>query len=74
MKNLQGKRLAICILQQILKFHRHSEFDNVVSVENSRMLYEKLTATQHETCYYELEGNHAHGGITFYDDKVLDIV
>lgn len=52
----------------------HSEYDPIVSVENSRTLYEKLTATHHEVFYYELEDSHAHGGATFYDSKVLDII
>lgn len=52
----------------------HSEYDPIVSVENSRLLYEKLTETNHEVDYYELEDNSAHGGITFYDSKILDIV
>ncbi len=52
----------------------HSEYDPIVSVENSRTLYEKLTVTHHEVYYYELEDNDAHGGMTYFDDKVLDVV
>lgn len=52
----------------------HSEYDPVVSVENSRTLYDKLMDTNHEAFYYELEDNHAHGGATNYDSKVLDII
>lgn len=52
----------------------HSEFDPVVSVENSRMLYETLIANGHEVDYYELENNAAHGGLTFYDDAVLNVI
>lgn len=52
----------------------HSEYDPVVSVENSRTLYEILTDMNHEAFYYELEDNHAHGGATYYDSKVLDII
>lgn len=52
----------------------HSEFDPVVSVENSRVLYEKLVANGHEALYYELEGLDAHGGAVFYSDEVLDVV
>lgn len=52
----------------------HSEYDPIVSVENSRMLYEMLTATHHEVDYYELEDNDAHGGMTYYDAEVLDII
>ena len=52
----------------------HSEYDPVVSVENSRKLCEKLEITNHEVWYYELEGNDAHGGAIYYDSKVLDII
>ena len=52
----------------------HSEYDPVVSVENSRTLYEKLEATHHKVSYYELEDCRAHGGAVFYDSKVLDII
>lgn len=52
----------------------HSEFDSVVSVENSRMLYEKLVESGHEAVYYELEGLDAHGGAVFYCDEVLSVV
>ncbi len=52
----------------------HSEYDPIVSVENSRILYEKLAASGHKVFYYELEENNAHGGITYYDDKILDII
>ena len=52
----------------------HSEHDTVVSVKNSRTLYEKLSATQHEVVYYEIEGNNAHGGATYYSEKVLGII
>ena len=52
----------------------HSEFDPVVSVENSRVLYEKLVANGHEAVYYEMEGLDAHGGAVFYSDEVLGIV
>lgn len=52
----------------------HSEFDPVVSAENSRTLYEKLKTTGHEAEYYELEGLDAHGGAVFYCEEVLGIV
>jgi len=52
----------------------HSEYDPIVSVENSRILYRKLVASHHDVYYYELEGNDAHGGKTYYDDAILDIV
>ncbi|MBO5176918.1 MAG: alpha/beta hydrolase [Clostridia bacterium] len=52
----------------------HSELDPIVSVENSRVLYDNLVATGHETSYYELEDNDAHGGATYYDSEVLNII
>lgn len=52
----------------------HSENDPVVSVENSRTLHEKLTASRHNVVYYELEENDAHGGAVFYDRTILDII
>lgn len=52
----------------------HSENDPVVSVENSRLLYDKLSNTHHEVNYYELERNDSHGGNDFFDSKILDII
>lgn len=52
----------------------HSELDPIVSVENSRTLYDKLIETKHKVMYYELEGNSAHGGATYYSNQVLDII
>ncbi len=52
----------------------HSEYDPIVSVENSRTLYDKLVSSHHNVVYYELEGNNAHGGATYYDSKILDII
>lgn len=52
----------------------HSEYDPIVSVENSRVLYEKLVASHHNAFYYELEGNNVHGGAIYYHDEILDIV
>jgi len=52
----------------------HSELDPIVSVENSRVLYENLISTGHEAIYYELENNDAHGGAAYYDNKVLNII
>lgn len=59
-------------LPPVLLFH--SENDPVVSVENSRLLYEKLNNTHHEVYYYELEGSDAHCGNTFFDSKILNII
>ena len=52
----------------------HSEYDPIVSVENSRTLYERLVASRHNVFYYELEENDAHGGAVFYDGEILDII
>ena len=52
----------------------HSELDPIVSVENSRVLYDTLVAAGHQADYYELEGNDAHGGATYYDSQVLNII
>lgn len=52
----------------------HSELDPIVSVENSRVLYENLISNGHEAYYYELEDNDSHGGATYYDKKILNII
>ena len=52
----------------------HSEFDPIVSVENSRTLYAKLSDAGHEADYYELADNDGHGGSTFFSSEVLDII
>lgn len=52
----------------------HSEYDPIVSAENSRVLYERLTKTNHAVDYYELADHDAHGGMTFYDSKILNII
>lgn len=52
----------------------HSDNDPVVSVENSRKLYNKLTATGHAVNYYELENNNSHCGAVYFSDPILDIV
>ncbi len=52
----------------------HSDCDPIVSVENSRKLYNKLVATGHDVTYYELQDSHAHCGSIYFSDPVLDIV
>lgn len=52
----------------------HSEYDPIVSVENSRTLYEKLITSKHNVSYYELEESDAHGGAVYYDSEILDII
>lgn len=52
----------------------HSENDVVVSVENSRFLYKKLSEFHHKVDYYEIENSDAHGGMTFFNSTILDII
>lgn len=52
----------------------HCEEDPIVSVENSRLLYDRLMKAKQEVLYYEIEANDAHGGAVFYDGHVLDII
>lgn len=52
----------------------HSEWDPIVSVENSRTLHDKLVATGHKVQYYELAENDSHGGADFYCSEILDII
>lgn len=52
----------------------HSEKDPIVSVENSRALYEALEKSGHYAEYYELSGNDAHCGATFFSRAILDLV
>ena len=52
----------------------HSENDPVVSVENSRALYEQLVGARHEVSYYELAGCDAHGGAVYYSRQVLGLI
>ena len=59
-------------LPPVLLFH--SDNDPVVSVENSRLLYDKLSNKHHEVYYYELEGNDAHSGNAFFDSTILSII
>lgn len=52
----------------------HSDYDMIVSVKNSRMLYEKLSETGHKVDYYELQNNASHCGATYFSEPILDIV
>lgn len=52
----------------------HSEYDPIVSVANSRTLYERLIACHHNVSYYELAENNAHGGAVYYDSAILNII
>ncbi len=52
----------------------HSENDPVVSVENSRMLFDKLESTHHDVDYFELKDSDAHCGPVFFTDGILDII
>ncbi len=55
----------------ILMFH--GKKDSIVSVEESRNLFDTLTKYDKVVSYYELE-NEDHGGPTFWSAPVLDIV
>lgn len=52
----------------------HSDNDPIVSVENSRVLYETLVKNGHNAEYYELENSDAHCGVTFFNNQILDII
>lgn len=52
----------------------HSDHDMIVSVKNSRTLYEKLSETGHEVDYYELQNNASHCGATYFSNPIIDIV
>lgn len=52
----------------------HSDHDQIVSVENSRNLYEKLAQTEHEVYYYELRNSTSHCGATYFSEPVLNII
>lgn len=52
----------------------HSDHDPIVSVENSRKLYEKLSASGHAVDYYELQENAAHCGGTYFSEPILDVI
>lgn len=51
----------------------HGDADTVVSVENSRILYDKLNAAKKKVVYYELAGID-HGGAPFWEKEVLDVI
>lgn len=59
-------------LPPILMFH--SENDPVVSVENSRTLYEKLEAEDQEVDYYEMKNCAEHGGNLYFTEQILSII
>lgn len=63
-------------LQVLFPYKREwEEGENpIVSVENSRLLYEQLKETHHAVEYYELENCDAHGGLVFYCEEVLNII
>lgn len=52
----------------------HGDHDPIVSVENSRKLYEKLSESGHAVDYYELQHNTAHCGATYFSEPILDII
>lgn len=51
----------------------HGDADSVVSVENSRRLYQQLSGKNKKVVYYELSGI-GHGGAPFWTKEVLDVI
>ena len=60
------------ILPPVLMFHCIN--DPVVSVENSRTLYEKLEEKNHSVEYYEIKDWDEHGGNIYFSETVLIII
>ena len=60
------------ILPPVLMFHCIN--DPVVSVENSRTLYEKLEEKNHSVEYYEIKDWDEHGGNIYFSETVLTII
>ena len=56
----------------VLMFHCIN--DPVVSVENSRTLYEKLEEKNHSVEYYEIKDWDEHGGNIYFSETVLTII
>ena len=52
----------------------HCINDPVVSVENSRTLYEKLEEKNHSVEYYEIKDWDKHGGNIYFSETVLTII
>ena len=51
----------------------HGDADTVVSVENSRILYNKLIEAKKEVTYYELPGI-GHCGAPFWESEVINVI
>lgn len=60
------------ILPPVLMFHCAN--DPVVSVENSRTLYQKLEEENHSVDYYEIADFEEHGGNIYFSESVLSII
>ncbi|MBO5484745.1 MAG: alpha/beta hydrolase fold domain-containing protein [Lachnospiraceae bacterium] len=60
------------ILPPVLMFHCAN--DPVVSVENSRTLYQKLEEENHSVDYYEITDFEEHGGNIYFSESVLSII
>ncbi len=60
------------VLPPVLIFH--SENDPVVSVENSRTLYDKLEKENQRVKYYEIRNCEEHGGNIYFTESVLSII
>ena len=59
-------------LPPVLMFHCAN--DPVVSVENSRSLYQKLVEKKHSVEYYEIKGWEEHGGNIYFAETILSII
>lgn len=51
----------------------HGTADDIVSIENSRILYRQFLECGKQTEYYEIEGA-GHGGAPFWQKEVLDVI
>ena len=60
------------ILPPVLMFHCAN--DPVVSVENSRSLYQKLEENKHSVEYYEIKKWEEHAGNIYFSETVLSII
>ncbi len=52
----------------------HCENDPIVSVENSRNLFEKLEENNHKVEYYEIKNCDEHGGNIYFSESILSII
>ena len=60
------------MLPPVLMFHCTN--DPIVSVENSRTLYQKLEENNHRVDYYEIKDWKEHAGNIYFSQTVLSII